>query len=102
MEQEDNHIPDTINSQIKRPVPGMEYLPSKLLNRGVPEDLPARIKAIATAFVCSLEIDGKTVLLRIPYTMTTWDGEIKLVLMVKCHPFFKAFIISSGAIQVAF
>lgn len=82
-------------------IPSLKVVEQK--NRSVPQTPPIMTpQAIATSFVCSLELDGKTVLLRISCTMTTWHGEIKLVLMTKCHLFFKAFILSSAAISVAF
>lgn len=59
--------------------------------RGVFQRFSQTIYHIASALGCLPELDIKTLLLRTPYILVTWHGEIKLVLTKKLSPYWTAF-----------
>lgn len=55
------------------------------------------IKAIGIILGCPSELDGKVILLKMPHTLVTGHGKIKLVMARKHCPYWIAFIVLDGA-----
>lgn len=51
----------------------------------------------ATALGCPLELDGKTLLLKIPHTLVKGYREIKMILNRKLPHYWLAFIVLEGS-----
>lgn len=70
-------IPGTIHWQIKNAAHSL-----KLLIIGIPETLKI-VQVTPSALGCPLELDGKTLLLKLQHTLVTGHGEIKSVVTRK-------------------
>lgn len=76
-----SNLPESVGRQKASPVPYMEC-PSLSCPTKAPETLKI-IKAIIIVFRCSLELGGKSLLLKASYTLVLRCGEIKFVLTWK-------------------
>lgn len=82
--------------QIKTPVPGMGKV---IVSQRGPID-PQVLKAIATSLGYPSEHYGKTLLFKTPHTRVIEHEDIKVVLTWKLHPYWVAFIVLKGTVQL--
>lgn len=96
----DNACPSDLSLINKKTHTHCDIPPLKLLIKGVWEN-PKTIQTVAIALGCPPKLDGKTQLLKTPYTLVTEQEEIKLALTKKLSPYWVTYLELKGVMQAA-